>query len=78
MRVIPVIQSILICFSPTSLLRLTPSDARTVSAIMPDARSGATPLLIMALLRLVQAQEVPLIPGKNLFVFVGPSPHPQQ
>lgn len=53
-------------FSSTSPLRLTPSDARTVSFIMPDTRSGATPLLIMALLRLLQAQEVPLIPGKTL------------
>lgn len=35
-------------------------------AMMADVRSGATPLLIMALLRLVQAQEVPLIPGRTL------------
>lgn len=35
-------------------------------AMMADARSGAAPLLIMALLRLVQAQEVPLIPGRTL------------
>lgn len=55
-----------IFFSSTSPLRLTPSDARTVSLIMPDTRSGATPLLIMALLRLLQAQEVPLLPGKML------------
>lgn len=64
----------------TCLLRLTPSDARTVSVIMPDMRSGATPLLIMALLRLLQAQEVHLIPGRRRFpfIFVGLSPHPQR
>lgn len=34
--------------------------------MMADVRSGAAPLLIVALLRLVQAQEVPLIPGRTL------------
>ncbi|XP_029699238.1 roundabout homolog 1 isoform X4 [Takifugu rubripes] len=34
--------------------------------MMADVRSGATPLLIMALLRLVQAQEVPLIPDTGV------------
>ncbi|XP_044058651.1 roundabout homolog 1 isoform X7 [Siniperca chuatsi] len=39
-----------------------PSDARTVSIIMHGTWSGATPLLIMVLLRLAQGQEVPLVP----------------
>ncbi|XP_044058649.1 roundabout homolog 1 isoform X5 [Siniperca chuatsi] len=43
-----------------------PSDARTVSIIMHGTWSGATPLLIMVLLRLAQGQEVPLVPGSRL------------
>ncbi|TMS07594.1 Roundabout-like protein 1 [Larimichthys crocea] len=41
---------------------MTPSDARTVSIIMRGTWSGATPLLIMVLLRLARGQEVPLVP----------------
>lgn len=52
------------CFSH----RLTPSDARTVSVVMHGTWSGATPLLIMVLLRLAQGQEVPLVPGKTYHI----------
>uniref|UniRef100_A0A3Q3EDK3 Roundabout, axon guidance receptor, homolog 1 (Drosophila) n=1 Tax=Labrus bergylta TaxID=56723 RepID=A0A3Q3EDK3_9LABR len=41
---------------------LPPSDARTVSIIMRGTWSGATPLLMMVLLRLAQAEEVPVVP----------------
>ncbi|KAI9547891.1 hypothetical protein NQZ68_012908 [Dissostichus eleginoides] len=38
------------------------SDARTVSITMRGTWSGATPFLLMVLLRLVQGQEAPLVP----------------
>ncbi|XP_036931106.1 roundabout homolog 1 isoform X6 [Acanthopagrus latus] len=47
---------------PVTVRRLTASDARTVSIIMYGTWSGATPLLMMVLLRLAQSQEVPLVP----------------
>lgn len=54
-----------ICLFSLSFLRLTPSDARTVSIIMRGTWSGATPLLIVVLLGLAQGQDVPLVPGKT-------------
>ncbi|XP_055369859.1 roundabout homolog 1 isoform X2 [Betta splendens] len=39
-----------------------PRDARTVSSTMRRTRSGAVTLIIMVLLRVVQGQEVPLVP----------------
>ncbi|XP_055369863.1 roundabout homolog 1 isoform X6 [Betta splendens] len=43
-----------------------PRDARTVSSTMRRTRSGAVTLIIMVLLRVVQGQEVPLVPGSRL------------
>lgn len=58
-----------------SFLRLTHSDARTVSIIMHGTWSGATPLLIMVLLGLAQGQDVPLVPGKTYYIALHLSSH---
>lgn len=67
-RCIPATQAVLNGLIFISLRRLMPSDARTVSIVMRGTWSGATPLLIMVLLRLAQGQEVPLVPGKTYYI----------
>lgn len=48
---------------------LTASDAWTLSIVMHGTWSGATPLIMMALLGLAQGEEVPLVPGKIFLHF---------
>lgn len=50
--------------------RVTPSDAEAVSGRMRGTWSGATPLVVMLVLRMARCQDVPLVPGKTRFFFV--------
>ncbi|CAM9224389.1 unnamed protein product, partial [Lampetra planeri] len=52
--------------APVTVHRSMPSDAWTVSSIMPGTWSGATPLFVLLLLSLVHCQEVPLVPGDDV------------
>lgn len=52
--------------------RVTPSDAEAVIARMRGTWLGATPLVVMFVLRMARCQDVPLVPGKTSsgFIFV--------
>ncbi|TNN73013.1 hypothetical protein EYF80_016803 [Liparis tanakae] len=63
----PCLYPLLTLLDTTRRHTLTPSDARTVSIIMRGMWSGATPLLIMVLLRLGHGQDVPLVPDDARF-----------